>query len=570
MSAMITSITRFIIALLFTTTLTVYAAETTALISDHTAQQYGLSRDWFHKIMFDADNDEVLFVRLEGNTLFVVSSNASITALDSATGHLRWKRRIGERSQITYAPGVNSRMVAVINGTTVNVLDRRDGKLVWQAKLDDTPGAGCELSESYVYIPLMSGRIVAYCLEDKITSEADAKETAAKPVTAGETGTKPAAAKTEEEDEDMKAIENIKKSFEESKRLTSPKRVRETPEEAIQLEAGSVIPLVAQTFGHIWLQPNVCTQKLRYDVVGTEETAKEILVGHSELVAWTTDIGALFVGSVENFSKDTLLLRYRVNISPRSYFMNSSRITEYETKNKENIVARPTFCHANPPALPDGQKPERSSRLLVGTQAGYVFAIEDLSSQVIWRFAANGAIDNEVANIGDMVFACSRGGGMHAIGMNDGKEIWYSPKITNFVAASETRVYTIDTQQQLTILDRATGARVKSMSARDYHFRYFNDETNQIILVTKDGLVQCLSEWQESDDDTVKAKEIKRYKPTCEEYLEALKIAGGKKAAPKQRKQKVKGTDDDPFGESETETDESMPNEENSGDDPFG
>ncbi len=533
------------------------AAERTALLSETAVQRHGLTRSWFHQLAIDPYHSEVLHVVLESDTLFVTTDDARIHALNSETGELRWERKIGDAKQITYAPAANSRMVATLNGVSAKVLDRYDGTLLWEAKLPGSPGAGCELSEYYLYAPLMNGRLIAYCLEDQLArneEEAIGLITQLKPAPDIE---------IPEKKYDDPELEKIVHSFNESKKIVLPPPVDEPPRTRIVLDRGSSLPLVSQAFGNSWLQPTLCSQSLFFVPPKSQEgssvkSPEELqLTSHSELVSWATDKGKLFVATIENFSKEDLKMRYNVSVSPQSYALDKNQFVKLDWGEVDMIVARPTFMFSDPPVPKRGVPPKRSSRLLVGTRAGYVFAVNDLTSEVIWHFSANGPVVTRVAGIEDRVYACTQGGGMHALNLDTGSitaidpttgdeitvvEYWFAPKVEQFVAASRERIYALDNVKNMVVLDRETGTVLSSFPARDYKICFFNDETDRIYLLTKSGLVQCLRERAICPDpDCDKplaatgldecihirtALEPLRFRPSCREFVAALRLAG--------------------------------------------
>lgn len=461
-------------------------------------QRHGLTRAWFHQLNSDPARSEVLHAALENDILFVVTSDAKLHALNSETGEVLWERRIGDRDQVSYAPAANSRMVGVINGFQATVLDRRDGTILWQARLPGTPGAGCEMSEFYIYAPLMNGRLVAYCLEDQLArSEEDAVSLIAqspKSPTDEDTPEKP----TEPEDE---SLAKIVKAFEEAKALVLPPPEEPQREERIVLGTGSSLPLVCQAFGHSWLQPTLCTQSLVYTAPKYLREGQRIksvddllLSAHTEMISWATDRGMVFFAAVENFSKEDMPMRYQISVSPQTYSLDDSETVRIDWGEVDTIVARPTYALSVPPVPRRGVEPERPGYLVVGTRAGYIFPINDQTSEIPWQFSANGPVVQRVAVIEDNIYACTERGGMHALDLETGKELWYAPRLMQFVAASKKNIFALDRLSNLVVIDRETGVRRSSFSARQFKLAYFNVETDRVYLLTKTGLVQCLHE----------------------------------------------------------------------------
>ena len=69
--------------------------------------------------------------------------------------------------QISLAPGVNHQYLAVINGSTLHVLDRITGRQKFERVLGGAPGTGPALSDTTVFVCMVNGLIEGYNLEDE-------------------------------------------------------------------------------------------------------------------------------------------------------------------------------------------------------------------------------------------------------------------------------------------------------------------------------------------------------------------------------------------------------------------
>jgi outer membrane protein assembly factor BamB len=67
-------------------------------------------------------------------------------------------------------PAANDKFVALVNGSTLYVLDRADGRPIIMRPVGGAPGAAPALTSAYVFVPLVNGRIEGYPLgEQKLT-----------------------------------------------------------------------------------------------------------------------------------------------------------------------------------------------------------------------------------------------------------------------------------------------------------------------------------------------------------------------------------------------------------------
>jgi outer membrane protein assembly factor BamB len=101
-------------------------------------------------------------------TLFVQSTRGVLQAIDAETGKTLWSRRFGRPDYPSTAAAANDRYVAVLNGVTLYLFSRDDGKLAWQRKIVSAPSAGPAMSEEYVFVPTVGGSIEGYQVADPL------------------------------------------------------------------------------------------------------------------------------------------------------------------------------------------------------------------------------------------------------------------------------------------------------------------------------------------------------------------------------------------------------------------
>ena len=136
-----------------------------ALIPEPTAAQHGLTRAWAAQVQVDPARGRLHNMVLEGGTLFVQTDQGVFEAIDAETGKRLWSTQVGERVFPTFSPGANPRFVALVNGSTLYLLNRFNGRLLWKTQLSGAPSAGPALSLQRVYVPLCNGMIVSYALK---------------------------------------------------------------------------------------------------------------------------------------------------------------------------------------------------------------------------------------------------------------------------------------------------------------------------------------------------------------------------------------------------------------------
>jgi PQQ-like domain len=136
------------------------------LISQQQAHRGGMQRAWFARAEVNPARSEVVRWILSGDQLLVVTNAGIIQALDANTGQSLWVTSVGNPDYPSLGPGTNEKYAALVNGSTLFVLDRSNGRILSERQVGGAPGAGPALSKNYVFVPLVTGRIEGYPLED--------------------------------------------------------------------------------------------------------------------------------------------------------------------------------------------------------------------------------------------------------------------------------------------------------------------------------------------------------------------------------------------------------------------
>jgi outer membrane protein assembly factor BamB len=140
------------------------------LVSEEEARQLGLQRAWFLQVRLDRSRNHVERAVLRGDRLTVLTSAGVVQELNALTGETMWIAPIGNPDHPSLGPAVSDAHVALLNGSNLYVLDRADGRPVIVRPVGGAPGAAPALSNKYVFVPLVIGRIEAYPLgEQKLT-----------------------------------------------------------------------------------------------------------------------------------------------------------------------------------------------------------------------------------------------------------------------------------------------------------------------------------------------------------------------------------------------------------------
>ncbi len=99
-------------------------------------------------------------------TIYVMTDGGVVHAIDAQTGRTRWFTRVGNPDYPVEATGANDQYVAVLNGSTLFVLDQEKGEIAWRRQVIGAPGAGPVVTDRMVFVPMASGSVEGYQLED--------------------------------------------------------------------------------------------------------------------------------------------------------------------------------------------------------------------------------------------------------------------------------------------------------------------------------------------------------------------------------------------------------------------
>jgi outer membrane protein assembly factor BamB len=136
------------------------------LIPQEELHQLGLTRAWFVQARLDRARNHLEHAVLHGDRLTVLTSAGVVQEFNALTGETLWTAAIGNENYPSLGPSCSDQYVALVNGSTLYVLDRADGRPVVIRRVGGAPGAAPAVSLNHVFVPLLNGRIEGYSLTD--------------------------------------------------------------------------------------------------------------------------------------------------------------------------------------------------------------------------------------------------------------------------------------------------------------------------------------------------------------------------------------------------------------------
>ena len=534
-----------------------HAADRPVLLSHEVVNVNGLERAWTRQISIDGRMTTIEHALLDRDMFFLVTSNSDLIALDAETGTTHWSRHVSNTGLKPLAPAVNTRTVALICGNEAHVFDRRNGRLLWHEVLPATPTAACQLTDYFLYVPLVDQRMVCYPMEElkapspgllalveeyqkigytldpysgKVTKTSNLTVSTTEFVTSQQGEKKPAPSQrlvklvpeyakigmvlnpyTGEVTEAGRSVASWWQGslIDVNVPLKGKNELDELlEEELMQLRKSQRLALAAGRLGDedavepedanapYFLKPQKSTPQVCYSF-GTTMVQPVIAYdsANMEILTWFSDRGYLFFASGKHEVSGTH------DIKDRSfrlqYRIAVTPVVSYMKESKigrfEGSIARDIVFQ---PAVVQKIPDDDSSRFLtvVGSASGILFAYDPKTAETRWWQSIGSPIANRPTVVKDKIFVPCLDGNLCCFDSQHGDVLWRSPGIAMFIAASPDRIYVKNTSGELVAVNPADGAQTTLFSIKAYQDVYYNNENDRIYLITNSGLIQCLHE----------------------------------------------------------------------------
>ena len=121
----------------------------------------GLKRQWYGVVPLTGP-ERVASVSLDGDMLFVQTTQSNFHAFQAETGRFLWSAHLGSFNLRSFPASTNSIAVYVTNSNKIFALSKQTGQLIWSRTLDESAAGPTACDEERVYIGLITGVLQVY------------------------------------------------------------------------------------------------------------------------------------------------------------------------------------------------------------------------------------------------------------------------------------------------------------------------------------------------------------------------------------------------------------------------
>ena len=104
---------------------------------------------------------------LPQSTIYLITTEGLASAIDADNGTTLWTTQLGNSEAPAVGIGANNQYVAGAIGSKIYLLDPANGKVLWTRRCKAAISGPPAVSDEFVYIPLLDGRVEGMPIEDE-------------------------------------------------------------------------------------------------------------------------------------------------------------------------------------------------------------------------------------------------------------------------------------------------------------------------------------------------------------------------------------------------------------------
>lgn len=193
------------------------------------------------------------------------------------------------------------------------------------------------------------------------------------------------------------------------------------------------------------------------------------------------------------WSYESLVWRYKTAKEVTTPPISTGRVVEFASRDRslysvtadrrEQIFQFETDAPISAPMV------RSEDRLYMASEDFNFYCLNSENGTVLWEFVSGLPVRKAPVVIGQDVFLLPDRGGVYSLSKVTGKQKWWRPRGTEFIAATTKLVFLSDSLGNIVMVDRADGTPVGVLPMRDFTVRMSNDRTDRLFLATESGLV---------------------------------------------------------------------------------
>jgi outer membrane protein assembly factor BamB len=124
----------------------------------------------------------------------------------------------------------------------------------------------------------------------------------------------------------------------------------------------------------------------------------------------------------------------------------------------------------------------------------HLYCLRATNGTTRWLHVAPAPIREKPHVIGNSVYLVPLDAGIYDLDIVKGKQRWWAPSVTAFIAATPTRVFGTDRAGNISVIDRGDGSLLGTLPLNGFPVRVANERTDRLYMCSTTGLVTCLRE----------------------------------------------------------------------------